>query len=529
MSLQTKFLLLIGTLGLAVVGSLGAAWWAFGVLHRELVNPVTSVSTVLDGLSHIKRATTKQVEVLSGTGRAHDGEPPPATADTPGDSRTDRFREAGATIDHWLGLLERDAWTHARLGPSTLRNLKLGLREAQDAGERSLIISDEAAALVRAGDQDESAGAQKAADAAQSHSLNKLRELHDLIEKTESHILVDATEAILYGQIVQQRLLIWLLSVLAAAALASVLAVILLRRWVQRPVASLRQAAARIAQGDFQHRVPVVGRDELSSLSAEVNHMATMIHVMQEERAERERLAAIGGMVRRLVHNLRNPLSGIRSLAEVTRMDLKPGSENRQSLDLIVSTVDTFERWLNDLLDSTSPTWIATHRRQVRPWLADVVDSHRPMAQSRSVRLVLDAADAPETAVFDAAHMDQAMAAILSNAIEVSPPNSSVRVRACASADGQAWEVQVTDQGPGVPQELRSRIFEPHFTTKHQGHGIGLAFAQQVVRAHGGRLSVDDAAPGDGNRYGACFVVRIPFGNGQAGRTPVADDSHQPG
>lgn len=493
MSLQAKFLLLIGTLGLSVVGSLSAAWWAFGVLHRELVNPVTSVSTVLDGLSHIKRATTEQSEILLTADHPGRGTEPSASPTKPGASGAERFREASAEIDRRLDLLEQDAWTHARLGPSTLRNLKRRVRDAQASGERWLAEPDHHA------ERDE--------------YLRVLHQAQHLIEKTESHILADAGAAMRYGEVVQQRLRFWLLSVLGAGALASVLAVILLRRWVLRPVVLLRQAATRIAQGDFQHRVPVVGRDEMSSLSAEVNHMAAMVHMMQEERAERERLAAIGGMVRRVVHNLRNPLSGIRSLAEVTRTDMPPGSENQQSLDLIVTTVDKFERWLSELLDSTSPTIVAAHEHPVRPWLAEIVDLHRPMAHGRNVELVLDAADAPDTAVFDAKHMDHALAAILSNAIEVSPPNSKVWVRACPSMDGSAWEVRITDQGPGVPEQLRGRIFEPHFTTKPHGFGIGLAIAQQVVNAHGGRVCVEDPPCRTGNRVGACFIVRISLGN----------------
>src|SRR5262249_31766959 len=154
------------------------------------------------------------------------------------------------------------------------------------------------------------------------------------------------------------------------------------------------------------------------------------------------------------------------------------------------------ERWLNELLDTTAPAKVHPRPHQVRPWVKEVLASHRSAAQSRGVDLQLDDAGAPHIAVFDAHHMEQAVAAILSNAIEASPPGRAVQVRVSDSESSGAWEIRITDQGPGVPKDLRQKIFEPHFTTKSRGHGIGLAIARQVVLAHGGRVSVDTAPNG---------------------------------
>src|SRR5262249_25264293 len=143
-------------------------------------------------------------------------------------------------------------------------------------------------------------------------------------------------------------------------ALVGALGFSLLHRWVLQPVARLRTAAARIGDGDFAHRVLVrpggPGRDELAQLSTEVNHMAGLVRAMQDERVERDRLAAAGEMVRRLTHNLRNPLAGIRGLAEITRGDLPPAADElRENQERIIATIDRFEHWLSELLSATSP------------------------------------------------------------------------------------------------------------------------------------------------------------------------------
>jgi signal transduction histidine kinase len=102
------------------------------------------------------------------------------------------------------------------------------------------------------------------------------------------------------------------------------------------------------------------------------------------------------------------------------------------------------------------------------------------------------------------AQIKQALANILRNAIEVSPPGGEVVLRAGAR-DGWA-EVAVTDQGPGVPDADRDAVFTPFFTTKEHGTGLGLAIAREFTEAHGGRLVVD----GD-RRPGATFVLSLPI------------------
>ncbi len=523
MTLQTKFLMLISLLALAIAASGMGAFWAFRFLHQELRTPFQSSTSVLEGLRDIKRNVEAQARVLA-------GQPPlPADIPTPTNPPTDpphpahldlppavpgfrslvarpdtsfppltpdaiaEFERLTLDIDRITSSIETHDWYRKQIG-ATWRNIKERIRTMRtDAG-------------VGASAADPSKRARSLAAA-----VLGCYEIHELIERTEEQILLNADIALAHGDLVQNRLAWWLASVVLFGGLLSILAVILLRRWVQRPVAALRDAAAHIAKGDLTYRVPVAGHDELALLSSEVNHMAQMVHVMQEERVERERLAAIGGMVRRLVHNVRNPLAGIRGLAEVTRLDFAKGTEHRENLDLIVSTADTFERWLNELLSVTNPAVINPRENNVRDWLHAVVEVHRPMAQSKAVELTVEDSHAPLTAEFDASHLDHAVAALVSNAIEASASGTRVTVSCRELTHSNEWGISVADQGPGVSNELAAKIFEPHFTTKRHGTGMGLAMAQQVARAHLGRIRVESAVSDGNHPSGAVFRLTLPL------------------
>jgi len=524
MTLLRKFVLLLTLLALGIMASGFAAFWSFRFLRNELGSPFQSSVNVLSQLSTIKRNVEVQARIIASLVQPPEL-PGPSAADsatvdaqrqesagagfrevdtglfpvtllqsrraTPTEHET--FAQRTASTISAIDLLEADTWYRSRVGGATWRNIKARVQEVTSLAVPLLTeVQPSDSSVIR-------------------RTLREYFEIHELIEKTEQRILIDAGDAVRHGDSVQRSLLTWLMSVLLVGALGSVLAFILLRRWVHRPVAALREAAAHIAQGNLRYRIEVHGGDELAQLSKEVNHMAEMVNVLQEERIDRERLAAIGGMVRRLVHNVRNPLAGIRGMAELTRMDMPVGTEHRDNLDMIVSTVDTFERWLNELLATTTPTNLQRRPTKVVPWMQCIVEVHRPMAQSKGVELVMEADDAPEEAVFDPTHLDHALAALVSNAIEATPEGGKVWVRAKRSTEPGKWEVHIIDQGGGIPPEIVSKVFEPHFTTKRRGTGMGLAMSQEVIRAHGGRIHHETASNPSKQQIGTIFVIRLPL------------------
>jgi signal transduction histidine kinase len=131
-----------------------------------------------------------------------------------------------------------------------------------------------------------------------------------------------------------------------------------------------------------------------------------------------------------------------------------------------------------------------------------IVDSHRPAAERAGVVLELDDAGTPNVACFDAGLLEQAVAAILDNAIGATDRGKRVRVEVTASA--KTWEIAIRDEGPGVPGDIREKIFTPYFTTRRDGTGLGLAMAKQVVDQHSGRIEVESGAGG------AVFRVVLP-------------------
>jgi signal transduction histidine kinase len=281
------------------------------------------------------------------------------------------------------------------------------------------------------------------------------------------------------------------------------LGVYFVRRWVLRPVGDLREAAKQIALGKFDYRIKPRSHDELGHLAREVNQMAGTIVEMQTQLVEQERLAAAGEMVTRLAHNIRNPLAGIRGLAETT-ITLHAGDEEVVgSQQRIINTVDRFEKWLRDLQQSVSPLKLNLQNVKIGDLLEGVVTALSPMFDRRGVKVEVLIDPLVREVHLDSLHFEQAVVALITNAVQASQAGQLVQVLVGPASDAPGrWRFTVEDHGVGIPAELRKKIFLPYFTTKPEGNGIGLAMANKVVRLHGGDLAVESEV-GRGSRFHA--------------------------
>ncbi len=459
MTLQAKFAVLIGLLGSVVLGSVAIALWNVPVTYRSMSTPLAQDARTMRRCGEIaQHLRTIEQAVDAGNAEA----PHPA------------IEQIGLILD----TLSDDPRNQRRA-----QGLRVVVDELRDAARRWNAVRD---------------------DEAKQEAARLVTELDDRVTQYQTYILRNADLYQEYGDQFEGSMQFILGVSLILIVLTCMLALSLLRRWVVTPIGELRAAAAKIGEGDYTHRVNVEGQDEIARLGHEVNHMTSMVQTMQNERVERERLAAVGELVRRLAHNLRNPLAGIRGLAELTRNDLDEYSDLRENQERIIRTVDRFEQWLSDLLGATTPLQIRPVPFELRPWLHDVLDAQRPAAEMKRLDLRLESVDVAGEVLADARHLEQAIVVLVSNAIDATPAGGEIRVGAEMVNNANAWTLTVADTGPGIADDVREKIFNPYFTTKADGSGIGLTVARQIVKGHGGTISLESS------RDGTTFLVRLP-------------------
>ena len=213
----------------------------------------------------------------------------------------------------------------------------------------------------------------------------------------------------------------------------------------------------------------------------------------KEEQARR--LASLGEMSAVLAHEIRNPLASLKGNAQLLEQSLPPGEKAQAKAQRVVEEALRLEKLTNDLLDYVRAGQL--QRRDLDPGALA-----REAAASVNPTIAVDTARAPAAWNLDGDRLRQVLVNLLDNAVQAGLP-----VAATVRTEGAALCIEVRDHGGGVAKEERDRIFEPFYTRRTRGTGLGLSVARRVVELHGGSLSVDDAPGG-----GACFRLRIPRG-----------------
>lgn len=226
--------------------------------------------------------------------------------------------------------------------------------------------------------------------------------------------------------------------------------------------------------------------------------------------ASEEKRLLLSRLLARLAHEVRNPLSALDIHVQLLQEDLHPltgpmRERTSARLEIIRGELSRLENIVERFLRLAGPSSLELEPVSLRQLGERVCQLVQPEAQSHRTTLTLQLDADPPGLRADADQLTQALLNLVINALQAVEAGGAVTVRVHQPAP-ELVALDVSDNGPGVPEANRPSIFDPFFTTKRNGTGLGLWIAQQIVLAHGGTLQVG-AAPGGG----ALFSLRLPL------------------
>ncbi len=291
-----------------------------------------------------------------------------------------------------------------------------------------------------------------------------------------------------------------LLSILVLAALISVAGTLVTGLSLAHGVAQIKDGLARLKE-DFQFRLPERA-DELGAISSSINRMASARGKLEAELRREDRLRALGRLASGLAHEIRNPLNSIRLTVQLLERRLDTNSIRREDLQTVRTEVDRLTILLNDLLDLQRARQPRPEIQAISPVVQHCVSLVERQADMQNTSVCLESGGEELSAFFDAHQLTQTVVNLLLNALEASPDGGTIHVR--TTRENGIAKVEVQDDGPGLDPEQQEHLFEPFYTTKPSGTGLGLAVSRELMRTQGGDL-VYAMSPA-----GARFVVEFP-------------------
>ncbi len=307
-----------------------------------------------------------------------------------------------------------------------------------------------------------------------------------------------------FTETIRRNLYLRFFSTLLIFSLGLILAVSISSHYV-RPVEELAHAAEKVAAGDLSQELPVSGKDEVGRLTRSFNEMIAKLRQnreLEEKVRESQYLSQLGRLSSGVAHEIRNPLNfiglAIDHLDALT--DGRTPEADREKSQVIARTKEEIQR-LNELVTNfiTYGRPPELERSPVR--IPDIVESILRMAEGRMrdqrIRCRVDFREGPQV-MADPDMIRRAVLNIVVNAIDAMPNGGEIRVSAGPREDGD-YALVIEDTGTGIADRDREKIFEPYFTTKQSGLGLGLVLTKKIVEAHGGKIMVD-SHPGKGTQ-----------------------------
>jgi len=294
----------------------------------------------------------------------------------------------------------------------------------------------------------------------------------------------------------------------------------LFARRITRPVEQLALVARRVGVGRAPGAMPAVTDDEVGDLVRSFQRMTADLSESRLELVRAERLAAWRDIAQRMAHEIKNALSPIQISVETIQRNHQSGHPDMNAIvDESVEIVRTEVRGLRNLVNEFSQfarmPGLELSAGSVNLPVERAANLHD--RNERGIRVETILSDALPDIQLDADALSRAVGNLILNAVEATPEGGRVLVSTAPAGVGGV-EIVVDDQGSGIAPGDRERIFEPYFTTKPGGTGLGLAMAWKIISEHSGRVEIQDA-PGGGARFRVVLPVR------DAGLAPRSDSS----
>ena len=307
-----------------------------------------------------------------------------------------------------------------------------------------------------------------------------------------------------------------------AVILTSGIASILLKRFVSRPVAQLVKTMESVEAGKLDGRAEIRTGDELGRLGNSFNEMIRKLSDAQDELekfhhrqlARADRLASLGEMAAGIAHEIKNPLAGIYGAAQVLANEFPEGDPKREIVGEMMTLLKRLDNTIKDLLNFAR----YTEPQLTKGNLNDVIDKvlflvqQIPEGKRARIRREFDPG-MPEIEM-DQEQVKQVFLNLALNALQARPDSVTLTIRTHGEVPADVLDIRyrsgyvmatVSDDGPGIPPDKLGKIFQPFFTTKENGTGLGLSMTRKILDLHEGRITA-----GSGPGGGATFTVFLP-------------------
>ncbi len=249
----------------------------------------------------------------------------------------------------------------------------------------------------------------------------------------------------------------------------------------------------------------VSGAKEVRELSVAFGQLTEDLERSRQQVIHAAKLAVVGEMAAIMAHEVRTPLGILQTTAQMLQWETALSTDGKEMTRLIIEESARLNRLISTLLDCARPRPPNIQAQDLHKIITRVIDLLTTQAQKKTIRIDWLLPDQVAIIECDEELLIQVFLNLILNAIQIVPTGGQVQIRTDCS-NKESVKITIEDNGPGIPPENFARLFDPFFTTREGGIGLGLTVTQQIITVHGGHLTANRSDLG-----GACFTLYLPF------------------
>ena len=306
--------------------------------------------------------------------------------------------------------------------------------------------------------------------------------------------------------------LINLVLVLAVALLVTV-AFTLFSRRETRSLSALTAAAGQVGEGNFEPDLPLAAGGEVGTLTTAFGLMVDRVRTMVRQIESSRHMAAIGEFAAHVSHEIRNPLTSLKLNLQGLERDVQSGhipSDCARPVEICLREIQRLDEVASGVLSLGRPKSQEFEPCSVHALLDESLDVVTAQLREQNVAVVRNLEADSDIVNGNPEGLKAAFLNLFLNASEAMPHGGTLRVSTGAADSGDSLQIRIDDDGPGVAPEVRERVFQPFFSTRSRGTGLGLPLALRTCEEHGGTLTL---APEPRSGRGTEFVIELPLSN----------------
>ncbi len=275
-----------------------------------------------------------------------------------------------------------------------------------------------------------------------------------------------------------------------------------------RPVKVLVESTRKLKGGELDHRVPRL-KDEFGELADAFNEMSLSLKEQMQKMQRAEQMVVVGELAAGLAHEIKNPMAGIKVAMSVLSEEAYISPEDKGVLQKVVAEITQLEGLMKSFLNFAKPQKPRLEPVNVNQTLNTTLAFHLKhraggSGGSGNIEIVKEFGELPPMQA-DPTLLQQVFLNLFLNALHAMPRGGKLGVRTCLEEDGKTIRIEVSDTGSGIREDLIGKVFQPFFTTKPKGTGLGLALSHQMIEQHDGTITVANRPGG-----GVLFTILLP-------------------